>query len=56
MPRRAAQAARYSNGGAYPPDLSLITKARHDGTNYGAWAWRALAMRGLAHAAVGCAA
>ena len=27
-------AARYSNGGAYPPDLSLITKARHDGTNY----------------------
>ena len=31
----AAQAARYSNGGAYPPDLSLITKARHDGTNYG---------------------
>lgn len=28
------QAARYSNGGAYPPDLSLITKARHDGTNY----------------------
>ena len=31
----AAQGARYSNGGAYPPDLSLITKARHDGTNYG---------------------
>jgi ubiquinol-cytochrome c reductase cytochrome c1 subunit len=29
-----AQAARYSNGGAYPPDLSLITKSRHDGTNY----------------------
>lgn len=28
------QAARYSNGGAYPPDLSLITKARHDGENY----------------------
>lgn len=27
-------AARYSNGGAYPPDLSLITKARHDGQNY----------------------
>jgi len=22
------------NGGAVPPDLSLITKARHDGTNY----------------------
>ena len=28
------EAARYSNGGAYPPDLSLITKARHDGQNY----------------------
>ncbi|CAL5218558.1 g249 [Coccomyxa viridis] len=28
------EAARYANGGAYPPDLSLITKARHDGTNY----------------------
>ena len=27
-------AARYANGGAYPPDLSLITKARHDGQNY----------------------
>lgn len=26
--------ARASNNGAYPPDLSLITKARHDGTNY----------------------
>lgn len=26
--------ARYANGGAYPPDLSLITKARHNGTNY----------------------
>ena len=25
---------RASNGGAYPPDLSLITKARHDGQNY----------------------
>ena len=25
---------RYANGGAYPPDLSLITKARHDGQNY----------------------
>lgn len=30
------QAARYANGGAYPPDLSLITKARHNGQNYGA--------------------
>jgi ubiquinol-cytochrome c reductase cytochrome c1 subunit len=29
--KKAAQAA---NGGAYPPDLSLIIKARHDGANY----------------------
>ncbi len=28
------QAARSANGGAYPPDLSLIIKARHDGPNY----------------------
>lgn len=28
------QAARYANGGAYPPDLSLITNARHNGQNY----------------------
>ncbi len=27
-------AARAANGGAYPPDLSLIAKARPDGTNY----------------------
>lgn len=27
-------ASRASNGSAYPPDLSLITKARHDGPNY----------------------
>ena len=27
-------AARAGNAGALPPDLSLITKARHDGTNY----------------------
>lgn len=27
-------AARASNGGAYPVDLSLIIKARHDGPNY----------------------
>ncbi len=26
--------ARASNGGALPPDFSLITKARHDGPNY----------------------
>lgn len=28
------QAARSANGGAYPPDLSLIAKARADGPNY----------------------
>lgn len=28
------EAARFANGGAYPPDLSLITKARHNGQNY----------------------
>ena len=28
------QQARASNGGAYPPDLSLIVKARPDGANY----------------------
>jgi ubiquinol-cytochrome c reductase cytochrome c1 subunit len=28
------QAARAANGGAYPPDLSLIIKARGDGANY----------------------
>lgn len=27
-------AARYANNGALPPDLSLITRARHDGSNY----------------------
>jgi ubiquinol-cytochrome c reductase cytochrome c1 subunit len=27
-------AARASNGGALPPDLSVITKARHNGTRY----------------------
>ena len=27
-------AARAANGGAYPPDLSLIVKARPDGANY----------------------
>ena len=27
-------AAKANNGGALPPDLSLITKARHDGANY----------------------
>lgn len=28
------QAARAANGGAYPPDLSLIVKAREGGANY----------------------
>lgn len=28
------EAARVANGGALPPELSLITKARADGTNY----------------------
>jgi ubiquinol-cytochrome c reductase cytochrome c1 subunit len=28
------QAARAAQNGANPPDLSLMTKARHDGTNY----------------------
>jgi ubiquinol-cytochrome c reductase cytochrome c1 subunit len=28
------EAARMANGGALPPDLSLITKARADGTNF----------------------
>lgn len=27
-------AARFANNGLLPPDLSLITKARHDGPNY----------------------
>jgi len=28
------EAARYANNGAYPPDLSLIMKARHGGPDY----------------------
>jgi quinol-cytochrome oxidoreductase complex cytochrome b subunit len=28
------QAARYANNGAYPPDMSLIVKARHYGADY----------------------
>jgi len=28
------EAARAANNGAYPPDLSLMVKARHDGANY----------------------
>ena len=31
-PNRTAGAA--ANGGAYPPDLSVMAKARHDGANY----------------------
>lgn len=34
MPYANEQAARYANGGAYPPDLSLISGARHNGQNY----------------------
>lgn len=34
IPYANEQAARYSNGGAYPPDLSLISGARHNGQNY----------------------
>ena len=33
-PIPTTQAARVANGGALPPDLSLITKARAGGTNY----------------------
>jgi len=34
VPYANEQAARYANGGAYPPDLSLIAGARHNGQNY----------------------
>ncbi|KAF5758167.1 putative cytochrome c1, cytochrome c-like domain superfamily [Helianthus annuus] len=34
QPYENEQAARFANGGAYPPDLSLITKARRNGQNY----------------------
>lgn len=33
-PYKNEQAARYANGGAMPPDLSLIVGARHNGPNY----------------------
>jgi ubiquinol-cytochrome c reductase cytochrome c1 subunit len=33
-PHPNEQAARAANNGAYPADLSLIVKARHDGANY----------------------
>ena len=34
QPYPNGKAARASNNGAYPPDLSLIIKAREDGANY----------------------
>ncbi|KAI3992391.1 hypothetical protein MKX01_000655 [Papaver californicum] len=34
QPYANEQAARFANGGAYPPDLSLRTKYRHNGQNY----------------------
>jgi ubiquinol-cytochrome c reductase cytochrome c1 subunit len=33
-PYKNEAAGRFVNGGAYPPDLSLMTKARHNGQNY----------------------
>lgn len=33
-PNANEQEARAAHNGAYPPDLSLIIKARHDGANY----------------------
>jgi ubiquinol-cytochrome c reductase cytochrome c1 subunit len=33
-PYKNEEAARASNGGALPPDLSLIIKGRHGGCNY----------------------
>lgn len=33
-PYKNEEAARATNGGALPPDLSLIVKARHGGCNY----------------------
>lgn len=33
-PYQNEQQARAANGGAYPPDLSLMVKARHEGHNY----------------------
>jgi len=34
MPYANEEAGRAANGGAYPPDLSLMTKARHSGPDY----------------------
>lgn len=33
-PYANAEQARFANGGALPPDLSLIVKARHEGSDY----------------------
>jgi ubiquinol-cytochrome c reductase cytochrome c1 subunit len=33
-PHANEKAARAANNGAYPPDMSLLVKARHDGANY----------------------
>ena len=33
-PYKNEEAARFANNGAFPPDLSLITKARHGGCDY----------------------
>lgn len=33
-PYKNEQAARAANNGAYPPDLSLMVKARHSGIHY----------------------
>ncbi|KEZ44394.1 3-deoxy-7-phosphoheptulonate synthase [Scedosporium apiospermum] len=33
-PYKNEEAARFANNGAFPPDLSLIVKARHGGCNY----------------------
>jgi len=33
-PYENEEQARYINGGALPPDLSCVSKARHDGSNY----------------------
>ncbi|XP_050877683.1 cytochrome c1 1, heme protein, mitochondrial-like [Lathyrus oleraceus] len=34
QPYANESAARFANGGAYPPDRSLVTKARYNGQNY----------------------
>ena len=34
MPYENVKAAQAANGGAYPPDMSVLVKARGDGANY----------------------